>query len=132
VEVGVPHLVAVTDGLNDFDLAAIAPNLRHHEALGTEGANINLYEVAADGSVRVRSYERGVEGETLSCGSGLVAVALVVMAHRGTRNIELVPLSGDRLLVEALGEPPTCATRFTGPARFIAAVDPSEELLRGL
>lgn len=132
VEVGVPHLVAVTDGLNDFDLAAIAPNLRHHEALGTEGANINLYEVAADGSVRVRSYERGVEGETLSCGSGLVAVALVVMAHRGTRNIELVPLSGDRLLVEALGEPPACATRFTGPARFIAAVDPSEELLRGL
>ena len=129
MEVGVPHLVAVTDGLEEFDLAAVAPNLRHHEALGTEGANINLYKVASDGSVRVRSYERGVEGETLSCGSGLVAVALVVLANRGTRQIEMVPLSGDRMTVEALGEPPICATRFTGPARFIAVIEPSEEIL---
>lgn len=132
MEVGVPHLVAATDSLEEFDLAAVAPDLRHHPTLGTEGANINLYEVATDGSVRVRSYERGVEGETLSCGSGLVAVALVVLADRGTREIELVPLSGDRLTVEVLGEPPVCATRFTGPARFIAVVDPSEDFLRAL
>ncbi len=132
MEVGVPHLVAAIDRLEEFDLAAVAPKLRHHPTLGTEGANINLYEVAADGSVRVRSFERGVEGETLSCGSGLVAVALVMLAERGTREIELIPLSGDRLTVEALGEPPVCATRFTGPARFVAAVDPSEEFLQGL
>ena len=132
LEVGVPHLVAAIEGLADLDLAAIALPLRHHAALGPEGANVSLYETAADGSVRVRSWERGVEGETLSCGSGLVAVALVIMAERGTRDIELIPLSGDRLTVEALGEPPVCATRFTGPARFVAAIDPSEELLRGL
>ena len=132
MEVGVPHLVAATEGLEDLDLAAIAPPLRHHAALGPAGANVNLYEIAADGSVRVRSWERGVEGETLSCGSGLVAVALVMMAERGTRDIELIPLSGDRMMVEALGEPPVCATRFTGPARFVAAIDPSDDLLRGL
>jgi len=132
LEVGVPHLVAAIEGLADLDLAAIAPPLRHHAALGPEGANVSLYETAADGSVRVRSWERGIEGETLSCGSGLVAVALVMMAERGTRDIELIPLSGDRLMVEALGEPPVCATRFTGPALFVAAIDPSDDLLRGL
>ena len=132
LEVGVPHLVAAIADLDEVDLAAIAPPLRHHAALGTGGANVNLYEMAADGAVRVRSYERGIEGETLSCGSGLVAVALVVMAERGTRDIVLIPRSGDRLMVEALGEPPVCATRFTGPARFVAKVEPSEDLLRHL
>ena len=132
LEVGVPHLVAAIEGLADLDLAAIALPLRHHAALGPEGANVSLYETAADGSVRVRSWERGIEEETLSCGSGLVAVALVMMAERGTRDIELIPLSGDRLMVEALGEPPVCATRFTGPALFVAAIDPSEDLLRGI
>jgi len=132
MEVGVPHLVAEVEGLGDLDLELVAPPLRHHTALGNEGANVNLYEMAADGAARVRSYERGVEGETLSCGSGLVAVALVVMAERGTQELELLPLSGDRLMVEALGEPPVCATRFTGPARFVAKLDPLEDLLRDL
>jgi diaminopimelate epimerase len=132
MEVGVPHLVAATVGLADLDLGLIAPPLRHHATLGPDGANVNFYEMGADGAVRVRSWERGVEGETLSCGSGLVAVALVMMAESGARDIEVIPLSGDRLTVEALGEPPVCATRFTGPARFVAKLEPSEDLLYGL
>lgn len=132
MKIGVPHMVVATEGLADLDLGLIAPPLRYHPALGAEGANIDFYEMATDRSLRVRTWERGVEGETLSCGSGMVAVSLVVMAENGTREVELIPLSGDRLTVEALGEPPVCATRLTGPARFVAAVDPSEELLRGL
>jgi diaminopimelate epimerase len=130
MEVGVPHLVAATTGLADVDLTVVAPPLRHHPALGREGANVDFYEVADDGAVVLRTWERGVEGETLSCGSGMVAVALVVMADRGSDRVELAPLSGDRLVVEALGKPPVCATRLTGPTRFVAAIDPSEELLR--
>ena len=45
-----------------------------------------------------------MEGETLSCGSGMVATALVVMANNSVGRVELVPLSGDRLVVEALGD----------------------------
>ncbi len=130
VEVGVPHLVAVAEGLAELDLGAVAPPLRRHPALGQEGANVNLYEIDADDVIAVRSWERGVEGETLCCGSGVVAVALGVMARRRLRRVVCVPRSGDRLTVEALGDPPDCPTRFIGPARMVAGIEPAEELLR--
>jgi diaminopimelate epimerase len=129
MKIGVAHLVIETTGLADLDLDNVGPPLRRHAAVGPEGANVDFFEVETDGAVKVRTWERGVEAETLSCGSGMVAVALVVMADRGTDRVEVLPLSGDRLFVEALGEPPVCATRFTGPARFVASVEPSEELL---
>jgi len=132
MKIGVPHLVVETEGLADLDLGLIAPPLRHHAALGCEGANVDFYAVAADGTLQVRTWERGVEGETLSCGSGMVAVALVVMAGNGTREAELFPISGDRLTVEALGEPPVCATRLAGPTRLVAKLEPLEDLLHGL
>lgn len=132
LKIGVPHLVIESTDLSDLDLAVIAPPLRRHVAVGPEGANVDFYEVEKGGTLRVRTWERGIEAETLSCGSGMVAVGLVVMADRGTERVELVPLSGDRLLVEALGEPPVCATRFTGPTRLVAKLDPSEDLLRDL
>jgi diaminopimelate epimerase len=128
IEVGVPHIVGSAAELATLDLMASAPTLRNHPALGPGGANVNLYEDAADGSVAVRSYERGVEDETLCCGSGMVAVALVVMTGTDTRRVELVARSGDRLVVEALGQPPLCATRFTGPARIVAAIEPCDVL----
>jgi diaminopimelate epimerase len=129
---GVPHVVGCADELGTLDLMAVAPALRSHPELGPLGANVNFFEVAADGSLAVRSYERGVEAETMCCGSGLVAVALLVMAETDTRRVELVARSGDRLGVEALGVPPLCATRFTGPARIVAAIEPTEGFLRSL
>ena len=129
LKIGVPHLVIETSGLADLDLDAVGPYLRHHSAVGPEGANVNFFEAETDRVLKVRTWERGVEAETLSCGSGLVAVALVVMSDWGTDHVELLPLSGDRLFVEALGEPPLCATRFTGPVRFVASVKPFEEFL---
>jgi diaminopimelate epimerase len=130
VKIGVPHLVIETTGLADLDLEEVGPPLRRHAAAGPEGANVDFFEVEPGGALKVRTWERGVEAETLSCGSGMVAVALVVMAERGADHIELLPLSGDRLFVEALGAPPVCETRFTGPARFVAKIDPAEEFLR--
>jgi diaminopimelate epimerase len=133
VEVGVPHLVVESRApLGELDLNLLAPPLRAHPALGPEGANVNIFSSADDGVVEVRSWERGVEGETLSCGSGLVAVALVVMADRGLRTLRLRPASGDLLTVEARGEPPACAARLTGPARIVAEIRPAEELLADL
>ncbi len=129
MKIGVPHLVIETKGLSDLDLRSIAPPLRRHEALGPEGANVDFFEVAPTGEVLLRTWERGVEGETLACGSGMVAVALIVMAERDTERVELVPASGDRLVVDALGKAPVCATRLTGPTRIVASIEPGEELL---
>jgi diaminopimelate epimerase len=127
--VGVPHLVARVAGLADIDLEVDAAPLRSHRAAGAEGANVNLYEIDDEGGVAIRTWERGVEAETLSCGSGMVAVALVVMAERGVARVIMSPASGDRLTVEALGEPPQCATRLTGPTRIVAEIELSEDFL---
>jgi len=106
LHVGVPHLVAVASDLRGLELSAIAPPLRDHPVLAPHGANVNFYEV------------------------DFVAVALVVMEARELRRVELIPASGDRLIVEALGQPPRCPIRLTGPTRFIAEIEPSEDLLR--
>ena len=132
VKVGVAHLVVSVADIAGLDLPVVGPPLRSHQALGPEGANVSFYETDPDGAVRLRTWERGVEGETLSCGSGMMAVALVMMAARDLRRLVLIPASGDRLTVEALGEPPNCIIRLTGPTRFIAEIEPSEDFLRNL
>lgn len=126
--IGVPHLVAQAGDLDALDLRQAAATLRRHSALGAAGANVNLYEIVDTGVVAVRTWERGVEDETLSCGSGMVSVALQVMSDTGRRLLEMAPLSGDRVTVEALGEPPMCAVRLTGPTRIVAEVRPAPDL----
>lgn len=127
--VGVPHLVVPVDDPELYDVARKAPALRRHPVLGPEGANVTFVAIGSSEPVAVRTWERGVEGETLACGSGMVAAALVIMAERGERRLQMRPRSGDVLTVEALGCPPVCPVRFTGAVRIVAIVEPSEELL---
>ncbi|MFW5937666.1 MAG: diaminopimelate epimerase [Halanaeroarchaeum sp.] len=75
VNTGVPHAVAFVDDVGDVDIESDAPPIRHAEVF-PEGANATFASPAADGFDQ-RTYERGVEGETLSCGTGAVAVAAV-------------------------------------------------------
>jgi diaminopimelate epimerase len=123
VEVGVPHLVLLVSGLDDLDVAAVAGPLRRHPSLGDSGANVHLVE-PRDDAIAIRSMERGVGHEVWCCGSGAVASALVTMATSGSRRLTVRPRSGDRLTVAALGEPPSSATRLTGPARLVAGIEP--------
>lgn len=102
VSVGVPHLVVFTSGrtaLDRIDLAAVAPRLRHHPAL-PDGANVHFVAPDAGGGLAIRSWERGVEGETLACGSGVVAAAVVFAHHRGaSAPVSLRTRSGEILEV---------------------------------
>ena len=77
IAVGVPHLVVfVEDGLADLPIARVAPPLRRDPRL-PDGANVNFVSVESPHALAVRTFERGVEGETLACGSGVVASAIV-------------------------------------------------------
>jgi diaminopimelate epimerase len=74
VVVGVPHYVLFHEGdLWQDDIAPLGSAIRNHPALQPEGANVNFVVVRGKHAIEVRTYERGVEGETLACGSGVVA-----------------------------------------------------------
>jgi len=78
--VGVPHMVVVTDDVSKVDVPGRGRELRFHPVTGGAGANVNFVSPPAgggDGPWRIRTYERGVEEETLACGTGTVASAYV-------------------------------------------------------
>ena len=77
---GIPHLVVLCDDAEDVDLDGRGPLLRHHEASGAAGANVNWVSPKPGGTWRYRTFERGVEGETLACGTGAVATAVLLKA----------------------------------------------------
>ncbi|MGE3954555.1 MAG: diaminopimelate epimerase [Parachlamydiales bacterium] len=105
IRVGVPHLVLVVEEVEGVDVAAEGRRLRHHPELGPEGANINWVEITGPKSLKIRTYERGVEGETLACGTGAMAAA-----YRVGGAVEVTTRSGDRLWVDPIGP------SVTGPA----------------
>lgn len=76
---GVPHVVVEISDIESADVVGRGPELRNHPALA-DGANVNFVAKRSDGSFTYRTYERGVEGETLACGTGAVATAILLSA----------------------------------------------------
>ncbi|MCW8896174.1 MAG: diaminopimelate epimerase [Sulfurimonas sp.] len=92
VNTGVPHLVNITDNIEDFDINE-ARELRYKY-----NANVNIVFVDENKNIKVRTYERGVEDETLACGTGMAAgFYRVYMEKKVDNNIEVYPRSGDTL-----------------------------------
>ena len=92
IDTGVPHLVQITDNIEEFDINE-ARELRHKY-----NANVNIVSVLADGNLRVRTYERGVENETLACGTGMAACFYRAYQEALVENnIEVYPTSGEVL-----------------------------------
>jgi diaminopimelate epimerase len=79
-DTGVPHVVVLVDDADTVNLAARGAELRRHPSVGPAGANVDFVSPNSDGSWRMRTFERGVEGETLACGTGAVATAAVLRA----------------------------------------------------
>jgi diaminopimelate epimerase len=78
--VGVPHLVLLEDDVATVDVENRGAQLRSHPALGEPGANVNFVSREGAGRWRIRTFERGVEGETLACGTGAVATGILLAA----------------------------------------------------
>ena len=92
---GVPHAVVFVKEIGAVDIATAGPAIRNHPTF-VEGANVNFVETAGNGTLRVRTFERGVEAETASCGTGATAAAAV--ARR-------LGYAGDTVRVETNGGP---------------------------
>ena len=75
---GSPHHVQFEIQIEDFDIKSKGATIRYGEPYNTAGSNVNFVKKQSDTTFRVRTYERGVEGETLSCGTGVTAVAIAM------------------------------------------------------
>ncbi len=102
-QVGVPHLVVLLDDVDQLDLMGRGRALRLDPALGPEGANVNFISPGgSDREWRMRTYERGVEAETLACGTGSVAAGCAIQEWGlGRLPINIVTRSGRLLEIKA-------------------------------
>ena len=129
IHVGVPHLVVFVRGdLAALPIERVGPPLRQHPLL-PEGANVNFVRVSGPGRLEVRTWERGVEAETLSCGSGVVASALVA-SQRGHVElpVECATKSGVDLTVNGrLEKDVFTGITLTGDAREVFRAELREE-----
>jgi len=78
INTGVPHVVMVTDTLDDVEVVKMGREVRFHDMFAPAGTNVNFICPIKDDTIGIRTYERGVEDETLACGTGSVAGALIM------------------------------------------------------
>lgn len=101
VNTGVPHVVIEVDDLAATNVQTLGSAIRYHEKFAPKGTNANFIQLDGEGRLHVRTYERGVEAETLACGTGMVACALVAgKLGRVTPPVKVIPASGDLLEVD--------------------------------
>lgn len=77
VNTGVPHAVVFVDDLSKVDIVSLGSAIRHHDHFAPAGTNVNFVGVLENDHIAIRTYERGVENETLACGTGMVACAII-------------------------------------------------------
>jgi diaminopimelate epimerase len=117
---GVPHAVLYLEDADKAMLSTIGPEVRRHAVFGPRGTNVNFVQVLGPNRIRVRTFERGVEGETLACGTGVSASALIsAKVHGFTSPVKVRVQGGDELEVsftETNGQ--FGDVRLCGPADF--------------
>ena len=142
LDTGTRHFVRFVDDVEKTDVASLGPRLRHDSRFAPQGTNVNFVSRDAS-SIRVRTFEKGVEGETLACGTGIVASAIaswykgvyVESEAPGRASSESAPVT---VPVRARIAPLTvsfssCGGEFRdiwleGPAEFVGTVDASESM----
>lgn len=129
---GLPHAVVPIkelESIPDTELAALGRSLRYSTAF-SKGANINFYELRADGSVRIRTYERGVEDMTYACGTGTGSTALVLRKKGLVPDGEVTAITRGGVLsvsvIEGKGE---TELWLTGPTNIVAKIEVTDEEL---
>ncbi len=120
---GSPHFVRFTDNLTEIDIVELGRKIRYSEPFKKEGINVNVAEVKADKQLNVLTYERGVEDETFSCGTGVTAVALAYAKLKkleGKHTVQ-IQVKGGLLAVNfnRVGENSFKNIELIGPGEFV-------------
>jgi diaminopimelate epimerase len=118
---GVPHAVIFVPDADKAMIQNIGPEVRFHKHFAPRGTNVNFVQVLGPGQIRVRTYERGVEGETLACGTGVTASALITAKLHGFSSPVTVKVQGGDTLEVSFREESAAFkdVHLTGPADFV-------------
>ncbi len=102
INTGVPHFVAPVKGIDNIDVTKLGRAIRFHKEFQPKGTNVNFIEAVGKNRIRIRTYERGVEAETLACGTGATAGAIVAYLKGlvSEKPIEVLTKSGEILRID--------------------------------
>ena len=118
---GSPHHVQMVDDVKNFSVKEVGSQIRYSDLYGNEGSNVNFVQQIKPDTFTVRTYERGVEDETLSCGTGVTAVAIAMFTTGKTASKEVnLNVEGGSLKVKFQEERGKFTNVFlTGPATLV-------------
>lgn len=121
LDTGSPHHVELRENLKNLNVKEAGAVIRYSDTYSAKGTNVNFVEQISDSNFAVRTYERGVEDETLSCGTGVTAVALAMFATQKTesKSVDLKVMGGT---LNVSFEPFSTGFKnifLTGPAQFV-------------
>ncbi|HNP94869.1 MAG TPA: diaminopimelate epimerase [Cyclobacteriaceae bacterium] len=130
INTGSPHLVRFVDNVNNLDVVTEGRQIRHDKQFHPDGTNANFVELGPNNTITVRTYERGVEDETLSCGTGVTAAALAaslkgfqspvnVNVQGGSLSVEFVHQNGATLSDSKEPAPAFREVFLVGPAKMV-------------
>ncbi len=122
VNTGVPHAVVFVDDLENLDVTRHGAALRYHDHFAPNGTNANFAKVIDANHIAIRTYERGVEGETLACGTGMVACALIHhLLTQAASPVQVDVEGGETLEIgfDNYESDSFCDVTLTGPADFV-------------
>lgn len=121
INTGVPHAVLFVPDADKAMVQQLGPEIRRHSHFAPKGTNVNFVQVLGPNHIRVRTFERGVEGETLACGTGVTASALIASRiHHFSSPVKVQVQGGDTLQVTfAMNGAEFKDVRLTGPADFV-------------
>lgn len=121
VNTGVPHAVIFEDGLEAVDIRRFGSATRFHDHFAPAGTNVNFVGIKEEGHIAIRTYERGVEDETLACGTGMVACSIIHHELTGAPSPIHVDVAGGETLEVAFEKAEDGsyeAVTLLGPAEF--------------
>ncbi len=122
INTGVPHAVVFVDDINALDVVKWGASIRYHEYFAPNGTNVNFAQVLSDQHLAIRTYERGVEGETLACGTGVTACSLIhhlITQAKSPIKVDVRSASTLEITFDDYQSDAFTAVTLTGPAKFV-------------